>query len=546
MADDPSASAPTHYRVRLEPTDSPGLEIPALALVLNEHRSGGWTGNVWVNPKVENPEGALQTLLADGLAAGEGMLIKLVLAGDTPLAGATMRVWPSVITSVQTVASTNATALESFCTVTFRDPISHFRSQPIWSAFAHCSLAEMLGGALAAAAGGDGRPTANPVLPAMPVVRIRQQVRSEITTVPYAIAAGEPLGYWLSRIYGRLGVRLEAWGNRDGTILLNLCDGLPGESRLNGDGGVPMTFDPKRGPSTTNLVLDELGVNASAPVSGGGGGLLDSLDSAIRRFGRPGPVKDIVTAAGTSLEEAELRSGFGRASAELATFRVSMSSSQPALLPGRLITLPDEPGQGFQAVFGRREWQVAGTAHLCVKARYWNLLSLEDSVEAWKPAHPAEEGAAIVSGIVDDGKSEPGAQVDRDRLGRIPVRFPFVVDWSRYVETADNGGDGGNSATQDPWLPTIRLAPLAASAGNLHGFLSTHRQGDWCRVSVIHPMHAEVIGFSHRDDRFLGTGVRDASMGIVMRERNEDWRGLLFRPDEDLADEVPPGHGDSS
>ena len=118
----------------------------------------------------------------------------------------------------------------------------------------------------------------------------------------------------------------------------------------------------------------------------------------------------------------------------------------------------------------------------------------------------------------------------------MPIRFPFVVD----VESEGPGDDlaATGEAPDAPWPPCVPLSPMAPGAGNLHGFVSDHRQGDWCRVAVVNPLYAEIVGFCHRDDRYLSERVRDATVGIVVREGEDEWRGMVFRPDEDLEDEV--------
>lgn len=519
-----------HFRVRLDSAQSNTGGIPALALLLYEQRSGGWNGAVQVNPRVVDAEQAFQTLIADEFAPGAAVGVKLVLGDDTPLAGAPVRIWPSVLTSAATVASVDPESPDALCVLSFRDPLSYLRRRPIWATFAHCSPAEMLGGALSAAAGVDDKPTVNPALPGLPVVRIRQQLREAIRRLPYAIATGEPLGYWLNRICSRLGVRIEMWGDMSGEIVVNLVDAEPAESGMNTDGGVTMTFDQRQQASATNLSIARIGTNAAAFPSRGG--LLDSLGSGTRRFGTGGAVADVVGAAQTSAEEAEARAGFRQSSRRLAEVQVSMISGQPGLLPGRVVNLDGTSG-GYESMFGASAWQVADIAHLCIKARYWNRPEFEKLGAAWRPASPPREGATIVSGVVDDGESPPGAEIERDHLGRIPIKFPFVVDWPEE----GSGTDGGAPAGALP--PSVWLAPVAPLAGSRHGFVSTHRQGDWCRVSVLSPLQAEVAGFCHRDDRYLSAGVRDSTMGIVMREKQGDWRGLIFRPDEDLEDEIP-------
>ena len=56
----------------------------------------------------------------------------------------------------------------------------------------------------------------------------------------------------------------------------------------------------------------------------------------------------------------------------------------------------------------------------------------------------------------------------------------------------------------------------------------------------INPLYAEIVGFCHRDDRYLSDRVRDVTMGIVVREGQNQWRGLVFRPGEDLEAELEP------
>ena len=139
-------------------------------------------------------------------------------------------------------------------------------------------------------------------------------------------------------------------------------------------------------------------------------------------------------------------------------------------------------------------------------------------------------------------------------MGRIPVRFPFVYDGSggdagtdgaadAGTDGAADGGtdgaaDGGAGGSGDDRSPTIPLAPVPPGAGNRHGFMMDHRQGDWCRVAVVNPLYAEIIGFSYRDDRHLSEDLRDASAGIVMREGGDAWRGMVFRPEEETDGEA--------
>ena len=554
MATGQSEKAATQYNLELELPRWSSAVFPGLTLMLNEDRGGGWSGTVRVNPREVLPESALQTLLHDGFVPGTALTVRLVIAGHTGHTGTPVRIWPSVLTSVNVTGSTDAGDPDSVCVVTFRDPLTYLRGRPVWAAYVDRPLGEMLGGILSAVTGGNGEPTRNPVLPGLPIVRIKEELRKEIARIPYAVAVGEPFGYWINRVCGRLGVRLEMLGDLTGTFQLWLRDDKPSTTSLNRDGGIDMAFDPGIEPSAMNLVLSELGVNAASTVRGG---LLDNLaGGGAHRFGPAGALEMVLTDSETDLGEAKRRGGFRQSNRRLGQARATITSSQPGLLPGRIVVLgkpfaevgdkkndgtkgedEKEHGGGYSSLLGASKWQVADVSHLCLQARYWNQATFEKTGLAWRPAATGEEGAAIVSGMVDDGRSNPGALIERDRLGRIPVRFPFlhVARAEADAEDAPSTDSGSNAAL-------VPLAPVVPGAGSLHGFVSDHRQGDWCRVAVVNPLFAEVVGFCHRDDRYLRESVRDATVGIVMREGGDDeWRGMLFRADEDLEDERAAG-----
>ena len=519
--------------------DFPGqreARLPALMLALTEYRSGGWWGTLKINPRRVSPEDALQVLLLDGLRPGSAVLVKLLIADKA------IRIWPSVISSVTTTGSRDVNEPDAICSMTVCDPLNYLGDRPIWTAFVDCPLGMMLGGALSSAAGGDGRPTDNPVLAGFPPTRISEELRSEVAEVRYAIAAGDRLRHWLTGLWARLGVRVSMLGATDGTLHLTLCDDVPSNTPLNSDGGIDMTLDPSLEPSATNLAFSGLYVNPPAIVRGG---LLDNVGGGEpSRFGPNGALESVVTESQTSVDEAARRAGFRMANRRLSQTRLTVASCQPGLLPGRAVNLKRQdpsarndtpsseptlagiaPGRG-PALLGASRWQTVDVAHLCLKARYWNEAMFEKTGLAWRPEQPEERGATIVSGIVDDGTSETGELVRRDRLGRIPIRFAFVHE--PLPETATDRPPPGDV----PWPPLVSLAPLVPGAGNQHGFVPDHRQGDWCRIAVISPLLAEIIGYSHRDDRHLGENARDATVGVVVSEDGDDWCGMVFRADD--------------
>ena len=584
------SGADTLYRAVLRVARLPGVAVPALTVMVDERR-GGWSGVARVNPRLASAEAAFDTLLRDGLVPGSAVRVELVLSAGSRYEGVVVRSWPSVITSVGTRGwySENSDR-EALGTVSFQDPLSYLRHRTIWATFADCSLGEILGGVLSIAAGGDGRPTRDPVLRGMSAMHIGETLREGIRKVPCAIAVGEQMGYWLSRIFGRLGVRIEMRGDTTGRLVIELHDGKPSETRVNRDGGVWMTVNPRAKASATNLAF---GATESGPALPARGALLDDLASGgAKRFGRPGPVETVITTDGTDMAEAEKQAAFGRTRASLSRVRVSMKSRQPGLLPGRVVRIGipphllfgtrRDPGRvdGYVSLFGANEWQVADVSHLYSHGGYWNNAGFEKVGAGRRPAVPPEESIKIVSGVVDDGESDPGEPIERDRLGRIPVKFPYFfeprdagtddagtevagtevagtevagteVAGTEVAETDDVDVDDASSPSTDggtPWPPALLLAPVEPVAGNTHGFVRDHRQGDWCRVAVVNPFFAEIVGYGYRDDRHLSARISDATMGMVVRQGPDEWRGLLFRPDEDVEERELeyPGRRDDS
>ena len=301
-----------------------------------------------------------------------------------------------------------------------------------------------------------------------------------------------------------------------------------------------MTVNPRAVASATNLTLGAPQIGPEFPVRGG---LLDTTASGgARRFGRPGPVETIITADQADVAEAEKRAAFARAHQSISRVRVSMYSRQPGLLPGRLVQIgpppdpaldADQDGRrvgGYVSLFGANQWQVGDVSHLYSYGGYVNHTVFEKVGAGWRPAVPPEECVKCISCIVDDGVSESGKPIERDRLGRIPVKFPFFFE-------ADDGQSSPPAIGATPWPPTLLLAPVEPIAGSAHGFVRDHRQGDSCRVAVVSPFYAEIVGFGYRADRSLSARTRTLNGSLTIPETRTGiperriWRRVIGRGD---------------
>jgi len=320
----------TNYIDLLANEDLPPTRVTSLAL--REGYNSGWSGNAMLVPAGGSDLSAMLVgALVFGLAPSSPMSVLLTLPDTTLPAdpgspdsgspdtgdddssgdssnqiGTVLRSWPSVISKIEPTLLNSGGALLN---VVFADPVTYLLERPVWGAYRGVSAAEMIGGAISLAAGGDGRPTLNPVLPNMPTIKIIARLRDDLAFLPYSIACGEPLGWWLDKIQGMLGIRVEMVANADdrNAIDMVLTDQLPT--------GTPLSM------SVLYTSIDDIsspddsqhGSIYVAEVEGRGspgslGSVLDDLtQGTFRRFGAPGGVSSVINTSETSLEEAVRR-----------------------------------------------------------------------------------------------------------------------------------------------------------------------------------------------------------------------------------------------
>ena len=538
-AEEPEAAPDATYGATLQPLANTRRPTAVRQFSVREYRAGGWVAEATVNP-APGPSNrnivfeAFRDALADSMAPGEAVTLRLIASGDPQADSASAvlaRAWPSVVRRLLIEPTADAVGNSTY-KVEICDPVTYLSGRPIWGAYHEVPLGPMIGGVLSLAAGGDGEPTLAPMLPGLPRVQIETHLRppsgggaalASTAQAPadydlrYAIAVGEPLGLWLSKTLSRLGVRMETEVLRDGGLRLHLLDDVPASEPL------VMTFEAGGDASATNATLHDLN---AFPAYRSRAALQDNPTSDIRRVGDPGAIGQVITAAGLGADEAAERASFAAETRELAqrTFRVI--TKQPLIRPGWRIEFANTNLDGTNA------WQMANVSHYFGSGGYRNLSYLQKDGEAWRPLIPADNGPVVVSAIVDDGQSDTGEPVQRDRLGRIPMRFGFLP---RIDPVPADEDDAASAPAPNPIIPRVPLPIIELMGGGQHGFIPAHRQGDLCRVLVHHPFFAEIYGFAYRDDRRVGANLADVSTGLVVRHDAEGFSGLLFRPDEDLA-----------
>lgn len=526
------------YRANISSLTDRSTVIPAHIVSVNESLSRGWSGSVrFYSPPDNGADHVGSTfgwLAKSGILAGMPVVVSvgtveeeesdLNREEEMPVDGAEPpipRYWPSVVNNISVSPHPLPNHPHaSLCEVEFVDLLSFLAAKPIWGVFVDRSPGEILGGALTLAAGGSGEPTTSPVLPSLTTTaRISQTLRSDLERVPYVIATGERFKDWIDYVFGHIGVRYEIIGDNTGQIGIRLKD-------------LPPAGDPLVLRLTENRTLDyahaRLGSIRNTPGSTTRGAVLDNPATGdFRRLGtETGSLESVINAAHTTHDEAERRSNFSKERVDAQSFQVVVHTAQTAMVPGRIVKLVDETNDNNSM------WQSITTVHLFRKGIYRNNSILIAGESAWRAPVPISPGRSpIVSGAVDDGDSDDGEMVPRDRQNRIPVRFSFAQHPEEEADTSD----------LNP--PRVMLPGLEQMAGETHGFFASHRQGDICRVAVRNPFFSEIIGFEYRDNLRLVQDVVDSSAGVVIQHDGDgdtEWSGLLFRAHR-LVDEDEGG-----
>ena len=467
----------TRFKARLQISDSAGVAV--IAFTVQEGYNTGWGGTARVIGSVKsgtmNAGRVFTALMASGYYAGRRISLDLfTMATDDDdeeteqTTATTARRWPCVITNARPF---EIDATYAGCDFDLLDPVSYFASQPVWGAYRHASPAEIIGGVISLAAGGAGKPNTSQALATLGKIEVKAAHRKEIDTIPYAIAAGEPMGEWLAEVLGLLGLRAELSLNDelDG-VRLTLTDMRPSGTALTMNiieenefedeptDGAATAINSESEPSTTEDENDNedtedeeelplshgrifIAAHAGFPGIPARGGLLDdpSIGSARVVYAR-GPIGYLINTPGIDTIEAARRVHQSIRGSGSEMLVLGAVSGQPAVKPGQLIE-PDSK------IHGIATWQTAGVLHAMGSERYYNEIRLLRGDRTWYPELPLYHGPRYVSATVDGGDDynvhEP---VPRDELGQIKVSFPFTPTPSGFeaqmIAIGDTNADG--------------------------------------------------------------------------------------------------------
>ena len=517
------------YGATMHPFDDDTLKTLVSTMAITEVSNGGWAGEVVVVPPpsltatvedVFNGAFVMETL------PGQGVMLRLLRHTGRDKVSV-LRSWPSVVVGWHTLRGT------AKYTPAYRaqlaDPLTLIANQRIWGVFVEESIGRIVGGAISLAMGGDGVATLTPATGnTLPTIEIEESVRSELKSIPLAIAAGAEFGDWLQELTAELGVRTQM--RVDGRkVIVDVVDAIP-----TGD-AFDLTWAPRASAiDETQVALTAMGAGTR---EGARASLLDNrMIGDAERSDEHGSIGRVIDAMYTETDEAWRRAGFSADNDFLDASTVSITSMQSRLTPGTRVAFDED-------VFGTDEWQVAVSVHKLNVGLYVNVSKLQKDGVAWRGEGGLLEDGVTVTAIVDDGRSEAGDPVERDRLGRIPVRLSFLKGGEgENIEVPDDAPFGARAWTGAPVsLPVLETM----GSGGAGGFVSAHRQGDPCRVVIHSPLNAEIVGFVYRHDGRVGADLTDSTGGLVVRHENDGFSGLVFRPDEDLEAEDSSSDADS-
>ena len=521
----------TRYRASLDLGGGTGnAPVPVALLALREEYSAGWEGRAVLALSADTPLGIgeiLGAVLDRGVVPGCTVIVRLALAdeeapeGDS---GKVVRTWPCVIVRVDPEPPP-PDASRAECVVELKDPVRHLFPVPIRAVFAERSIGEMTGGALAVAGGMAPTPALAPLLPTAGSVSVVEDTRDSLSSIPYAIACGETLGEWLERVHAPLGVRTELRGLDDGGVEWTLSDRPPGGEPSEVSLAAAEDEDGSgsgsgAGPGPATVRIRAIRGRAGRPRFGA---VLDDIEQpVVWRFDSEFPVGSLIEGAGVGPDEAWRRATFEEDRGWIDLLGIELESRQPELRPGSLVAI-----RGLELA-GIASWQVVRVRHEVRGGTYENRFLVLRGDVAWRPPPPPPAAPCTVTAFVSgDAELLANEPVPRDRLGRIPVRFPFQGGLSE--------GDDEGAA------PRIKLAIVQPMAGALHGLAPGHRNGDACRVTVHHPFHAEIDGFTYREAQqvYTGAGLAPGWAGIIVEHDGaKAWSGWTFERGGEEAGEA--------
>ena len=409
-----------------------------VAFGIQEGYSTGWSGTAVVvgsgGDQPLNPGAMMSAVMASGVLAGTAVALNLTVDGG-PIDGTNVRTFPCVVSGLSPYPIDEFSAA---CNVHVVDPIGFLAEQPIWGAYSSVSAAEAVGGALSLAVGGDGKPTLDPILPGLPAVRVVGHYRDALNKIPYVIAAGQPLGDWLSDFLAMLGLRAEVRGFSDGRLRITLSDAKPWRAPLEMSVVTPAGVDPGDSDSHGPILIQGHSAFPGTPTRGA------LLDDPTKGSARPlvayGAIGTVLTDTGLDVDEASGRVYRSTLGAFTEMFMLSALSRQPRFRPGELVQL-SRPAHGIT------DWQVSSVSHWLRTGVYDNDATLIRGDFAWHPELPLYRPPVYVTGVVDGGNDFDFHQpVPRDRLGRVKITFPFTptpsAEETIELAAADSDHDG--------------------------------------------------------------------------------------------------------
>ena len=416
----------------------------------------------------------LATLAWRGLSPGRRAKVNLRVEaeGNDVLHNRTVRAWPCMVSQMVPLDSGDDT--RAACRIQLVDPLGYLASREIWGAFRDASASELVGGAIALAAGLDAGPTTEVATAWLPKITVRGRHRDALDVIPYAIAAGESLGEWLARVLGMLGLRAELFAEDGGdTQVVYLTDALAhrasyemhverdgvdvGDDERGRDGGISIRSRAAfPGNPLRTALLDD-------PTQG----------TPIMLAGY-GPIGHVVRAQGADVDEVTERAWHEVRRGSCEALMVRAASGHPGIEPGCTITLNE-------TINLIDRWQVASARHLVSEGAYDNDATLLRADTAWHPPEPEPRGTVIVSAMVDHSdESLFNEPVPRDRLGRINVRFSFLPppDMQRAYDLAEADTDRDGRITLDDYDET-KTNDYAANAAAWEEKARAYENGEY-------------------------------------------------------------------
>lgn len=234
-----------------------------------------------------------------------------------------------------------------------------------------------------------------------------------------------------------------------------------------------------------------------------------------------------------------------RKSNQSRSWKVKLLTSDPSLTPGTGLNLSSGSEIG-----GRGRLIVDYVEHRLAGGRYVNKVSCRDGSLPWGPVPMQDAGSAmtVIARIHGGADAVEGDYVNSDRLGHLPVVFPW--DENAVFGNAPPAPEGESSGESLDGRVWVRVSQLMSGSEHGSSFKARHAEEVVIQLVQGNPDSAVILGRLYYQGNQMPEVLQQSSAGMVFTLDASDaqkFTGIVFKrldEDGDPADgELEPPSG---